>query len=75
MHLRGVLKALNARLLGGVNFLTPCSPTVMMEQLERLLEEEREGEGELSRYSHGVRLPFLVDVLNVLEKIELLSPS
>ena len=26
-YLRGVLKELNARLRGGVNFLTPCTPT------------------------------------------------
>ena len=47
-------------------------PTNMLKELmKRLEEEQREGGGELSRLTPGVRLPFLVDVLNLSEKIGL----
>ena len=39
-YLRGVLKELNARLRGGVNFLTPCTPT-QKAGTEKAKEEEK----------------------------------
>ena len=34
-YLRGVLKELNARLRGGANFLTPCTPTNVLDGKDR----------------------------------------